>query len=356
MLRRREILWLALVCCSLMTAAQQAGTKQTQAKSLTHPRPATMTFDVTVTDKSGMAVTGLKEEDFTVLDNGNAAPIQSFNAYDAAAAAPPESVIVVIDDVNTDHTDLTYARQQLSKFLTMDGGHLPAPVSLLLLTDQRLKRIAPPSQDGNQLNSALANLQGLIRIMPQGDRNNAADRMDISMRALMVLGAIESKNPGRKLVIWISPGWWMFDNPAIVEWNEQQKSIFQTIVVTSQVLRAARITLDSVDPMGSSAANALHTYLWKSYLKPVTVWQKAQPADLALQVLAAQSGGRVVWGDNNIAEELQECVQDARAWYTLTFPVPSDAVLNSWQSVEVKVNDPGAQVRTQNGYYAVPAR
>ncbi|MGA7884588.1 MAG: VWA domain-containing protein [Acidobacteriaceae bacterium] len=352
MLKRWGVLWIALACCSLMTAAQQSTTDHPAART----PAATISFDVLVTDPSGNPVTGLQEKDFTVLDNGSPAPIQSFAAYDSSTAGPPESVIVLIDDVNTDSVDLMYAWKQIGEFLTMHGGHLPAPVSLLLLTDSNLKRLAGPSQDGALLKSEMGKMPGMIQALPQGDRNNAADRMEISLKALMVLGAIEARKPGRKLVIWIGPGWWMFDNGSVLEWNEQQKSIFQTIMVTSQVLRAVHITIDSVDPLGSDKADAMHTYLWKSHLKPVTKWQEAKPADLALQVLAAQSGGRMVWGSNNVAEELDACLEDARAWYTVTVPVPSDAALNSWQGVEVNVDRPGAKVRTQNGYYAVPAK
>jgi VWFA-related protein len=354
--KRWGMLMTGMVCCGLMAPAQQPATGQPPVKSATIARPATMTFDVAVTDKGGKPMTGLKAKDFTLLDNGNPASIESFAAFDSATPDPPESVIVMIDDVNTRLGDIMFARQQIGKFLTMHDGHLPAPVSLMLLTDSRLKRIAGPSQDGNLLNSDLEKVGGLVREVPEGDRNNAAERMDISLRALMVLGVLEARIPGRKLVIWVSPGWWMFDNATVLEWDEQQKSVFQTIVVTSQVLRAARITLDAVDPLGSVDANALHTYLWKSYVKPVTRWEQAQPADLSLQVLAAQSGGRVVSGGNDVAEELDACLDDARVWYAMTFAVPSAAELNAWRGVEVKVDEPDARVRTDNGYYAVPAR
>lgn len=356
MLRRCGLLCIVLTCCSLAAAAQHPAPAPKAPRTPAAPHPATISLDVLVTDPAGNPVTGLSQKDFTVLDNGTPAPIASFAAYDASTTAPPESVVVLIDDVNTDSIDLMYAWKQIGKFLTMHGGQLPAPVSLMLLTDSNLKRLAEPSQDGNLLQSEMRQMPGLIQALPQGDANNAADRMAISLKALMVLGVLEARIPGRKLVIWVSPGWWMFDSPGVIEWNEQQKSIFQSIIVTSQVLRAARITLDSVDPLGSDNADALHTYLWKTYLTPVTKWQQARPADLALQVLAAHSGGRVLWGNNRIAEELDACLEDARAWYTVTVPVPSDAILNSWRSVEVRVDRPEATVRTQNGYYAVPAR
>lgn len=309
-----------------------------------------MTFDVSVTDKAGKPVTGLTQNNFTVLDNGKSTPVLSFAGYDLPAAAAPESVFIVIDDANTDAEDLIVARQQIGKFLTMHEGRLPVPVSLMLLTDFRLRQIAPASQDGNQLRTALDKFPGLLRQMPIGGVYHAEDRFNLSLRALLILSALETKTPGRKLVIWISPGWWSFDNPWVMIFNQQEKASYHMIMTMSRALRLAHITLDAVDPLGMEDANAVHTYLWQSYLKPVTQWQKAQPADLALQVLAAQSGGRVLWGGNNVAQEIDSCMQDAQSWYSVTFAAPK-ARPDSWHGISVKVDKPGLRVRAPNGYY-----
>lgn len=357
MFKRWGWLWMGLACCSLAAGAQRTVTVKPPAVSPAASQPSNMTLNVQVRNRADQPVTGLSASDFTVLDNGSPVPIESFAAYDAAVAPPPEQVIFVIDDVNTDPTDLIYARRQMQKFLAMHEGRLPVPVSIMLLTDSHLKQIAAPSRDGSQLAAELKSLPGLIREMPVGGIYHAQDRMEISLRGLTVLAAVSERMPGRKLVIWISPGWWMFDNPRVMLWDEQEKASYQTVVGISQILRQAQITLDAVDPLGERDAGALHTYLWKSFLKPVTRWQKAQPADLALQVLAAQSGGRVLSGGNNVAEELNACLSDAPAYYSITFAVPGAAAdAGLWHNVDVRVKAPGAAIRTANGYYALPPR
>jgi VWFA-related protein len=276
--QRREVKAMGrwgMVCAGLASFGLMAGAQPSQAaagaKAATDTATnvpvagrAPMTLDVEVTDKAGQAIPGLKAADFTLLNNGKPVPIESFAAYNTAVAAAPESIILLIDDVNTKETDLIYERQQIGKFLTMNGGHLPVPVSIVLLTDQKVQLVAASSQDGKLLNGELEKLPGLIREMPVGGIYHAEDRMEISLRAMEVMAAFESRNPGRKVLVWISPGWWGFDNPRILLWDKQQKSMFRTIVAASQDLEQARITLDAVSPEGSARAGALHTYLWSS--------------------------------------------------------------------------------------------
>lgn len=356
-LMRWGILWVGLLFCGFTARAQRTLTVEPPAGTSAAGRPpSTMTFDVAVTDKAGKPLTGLKAADFTVLDNGKAVKIADFAGYGPATATSRESAIVVIDDVNTEVEDLMVAQQQIGQLLKMHEGHLPLPVSFMLLTDSRLRQIAAPSQDGNVLRRELAKMPGIMREMPNGGFYHAEDRLAISMRGLLVLAAEQSRVPGRKIVIWLSPGWWMFDNPEVITWNRQEKAVYRMDILASQALRQAHITLDAIDPLGMEDVASIYRELWKTFMKPVTRWTQAQAGDLALQVLAAQSGGDVVWGGNNVAEEIEATLNEARSWYEVTVAVPQDAPPDSWQGVQVRVNQPGAQVQTQNGYYVVPTK
>lgn len=354
MLKRWGMIAIVWAGCGLVAQGQKTIAVQ-PPKTPAPPTPKKLTFDAAVTGRNGQPVTGLKASDFTIRVNGRRVPIQSFKAYGSANAAPPQSVVILLDDVNTDAEDLMVARSQIGKFLTKNEGQLPVPVSLMMLTDSHLRQIGGPSKNGRQLNSQLRKVPGLIREMPEGGLYHAQDRMNISLRGLMIIAALNARVPGNKLVIWMGPGWWMFDNPRVLQWSDEQKSAFEMIERMSQILRDTHITLDAIDPLGTEDANALHTYLWESYVKPVTRWEQAQPADLALQVLAAQSGGRVVWGGNNVAEEIEACVLSARDSYAITFAPPKNAGSSPWQGVRIQVNKPGVAVHTADGYYLTPA-
>src|SRR5580704_17833590 len=75
-----------------------------------------ITLDVVVTDKSGKPVPGLQQQDFTLLDNKQPQKILSFQAA-AEKTDPPVEVILLVDEVNTNFTSVSFERAQVEKFL-----------------------------------------------------------------------------------------------------------------------------------------------------------------------------------------------------------------------------------------------
>ena len=80
----------------------------------------------------------------------------------------------------------------------------------------------------------------------------------------------------------------------------------------------------------------------------------ANLGNLALQVLAVQSGGMALTVGNDIAAEVQKCVSDADAYYELSFAPPLDQKPNELNKVQVRVDQPGADVRARQIYYWQP--
>jgi hypothetical protein len=81
---------------------------------------------------------------------------------------------------------------------------------------------------------------------------------------------------------------------------------------------------------------------------------KVLPGNLALQVLAAQSGGKVLNSNNDLTQLIANCVIDAKAYYTMSFIYPPADHPDEFHSLEVKVDKPGLTARTRMGYYAQP--
>jgi VWFA-related protein len=163
---------------------------------------------VVVTDKSGRAIPGLQQQDFTVLDNKQPQKILSFRAVAGrtAAADPPVEVILLIDEVNIDFTRLATERDQVERFLRRDGGVLSHPVSMIFLSDSGTTIGNTSSQDGNALITGLnQRLSGLRTIGRSQGIYGAEDRLQLSLRAIEDLVNYEAPRPGRKLVVWVSP-------------------------------------------------------------------------------------------------------------------------------------------------------
>ena len=118
-------------------------------------------------------------------------------------------------------------------------------------------------------------------------------------------------------------------------------------------MRQAGVTLYSVDPLGTTE-NEGREFYYESFLKGVRSPNQVSLGDLALQVLAFQSGGRVLSSDNDVAEEIARCVQDANAYYVITFAPPAADGPNEYHALEVKIGQPHLKAQTTAGYYAQP--
>ncbi len=315
-----------------------------------------ITLDVAVTDKSGKPIPGLQQQDFTLLDNKQPTKILSFNAVQggAATADPPVEVILLVDEVNTAFRGVSYARQEIGKFLGRNGGQLERPTSLAFLSDTGVASTST-SQDGNVLVGEMNQNKNGLRIIGRTQGvYGAGDRVQLSLGALEQFANYESARPGRKLVIWLSPGWPLLTGPRIELSSKDQQRLFSLIVALSDALRQARIAIYSIDPQGLGDVGGLRELRYEGYVKGVKKASQVNIGNLALQVLAEQSGGRVFNYDNDITSEIATSVADADAFYVLTFEaLPGDGP-DEYHTLEVKLDKPGLKARTRAGYYAQP--
>lgn len=162
------------------------------------------------------------------------------------------------------------------------------------------------------------------------------------------------------MVIWLSPGWPLLVGADVDMTPQQKQNLFASVVATSNALRRSRITLYVVDPGGAgggfgspgSVNGASDKFAYQSFVKGVSNAKSVSPPNLSLQVLATQTGGRVLLNGNDIASQIQICVDDASAFYVLSFDGAVSDQVDQYRSLELKVNKPGLTARTSAGYYA----
>jgi hypothetical protein len=118
-------------------------------------------------------------------------------------------------------------------------------------------------------------------------------------------------------------------------------------VQLSTALREAQIDLYSV----TKGLWDEFTDLYQGYQKGVRRAEDAGPPNLGLKVIAVQSGGRVLAPDNDLAGQIGKCIEDAKAYYRLTFSPPRADRPNEYHALEVRVGKPGLKARTNTGYY-----
>jgi VWFA-related protein len=309
-------------------------------------------LDVVVAPKSGPNVAGLRQQDFTLLDNKVPQTITSFKAVTGREA--PIQVIVVIDAVNATAQNVDYQRIEINKFLRAEGGHLAYPIALVLLTDGGVQIVGNFSSDGNALSVALQQVDAGLRTFGRsGGLAGAAERWKLSITALRQLVASESSHPGRKIMVWASPGWPLLSGPRTELDSNQEKQVFADIVSLSTRLLQARVTLYGIDPIGAGGS-VMRTSYYKDFLKGVSKPSQVNVGDLGLPVLAIQSGGLALNSNNNIAGLLQECVADAAPYYEISFDSSAAKRPDEYHQLEVKVAQAGLTARTRQGFYAQP--
>ena len=324
-----------------------------QSSPATQSGPQNILLDVSVTPKSGAAVTGLTQQDFTLLDNKTAQPITSFKAV--TAAEEPVNVVVLIDAVNIDFSRVAYARQQVQQFLKANGGKLDHPTTIAVLTDEGTQVLQKEfTTDGTALSAALDHdTIGLRELRRDSGIWGANERLQISLKAMQQLAATMASLPGRKIAVWVSPGWPLLSGPRIDLDTKQQQQIFGSVVAFSRELQTANVTLYNINPLGPGE-NLFREDYYEAFVKGVSKPSQTDLADLSLQVLALQSGGLSFNGSSDVAGGLKKCYADADSWYEIGFPARSGEQPNEYNSLKVNVDKPGLTARSRNGYYAQP--
>ena len=346
-----SLLWIGIVVAAFPLFAQQQPIPAPPAAPVN--ADSRITLDVVANDKSGSPIANLSQQDFTVLDNKQPQKIISFQALGQTSTDSGVEIVLVVDAVNTSFTRVAYVREELDKFLRQENGKLAWPVSIAILLDSGLQMQNEPSRDGNALAALLdGRTTGLRTLTRSQGFYGAVERSQLSFRALEQLAAQEEKRPGRKLVIWISPGWPLLSGPAVNLSSKDQQNIFNSVVEISTQLRHSRMAVYMVDPLG--AEDSIRTFYYEQFLKPVTAPKQAQFGNLALQVFAIHSGGRVLTSNSDIAGQIERCVHDANTYYALSFEPPASEP-GPYHAIEVKLSQKQLKAQTLSGYYGQPA-
>lgn len=311
-----------------------------------------LNLDVVVTPKSGDPVGGLGQADFKVFDNKVERPITSFAAVSGPEA--PVEVILLIDAVNTGFDNVAFERGEIDKFLAGEGVQLAHPLTLAVLTDTGIQIQPQGSRDVGDLKAELDQYTVALRsIRRSAGFYGAEDRLTISLQALGRLISREGQQPGRKVILWVSPGWPLVSGPEVELTTKERNQLFAEIQSLSTSLRQARITISSIDPLGSSEDPRRSQY-YRVFLNGITKAGNVDEGDIALQVLATQSGGLALTGNNDISSLLRRAWADSLSYYEVGFESAPGNHPGEYHRVDVKVDKPGLVARTRTGYYTGP--
>jgi VWFA-related protein len=312
-------------------------------------REGLFAIDVVVTDAAGKPVLDLAPQDFTLLDNGQPAKIRTLKDFREASESTPK-LIFVIDTVNLAPQQLMQTESAIANFLRRKNGRLEDTSFLYRLTRDGLFSSSQPTRDGNMLAKEVEGHKSPRTVWRSGRNSEQgllglwvgrSQRNPLSLSALGSIAVDQREIAGRKIVVWIGPGWPVMGNA---------DSDFNEITELSTRLREARITLDNVAMLPSPEARAFD---YHSYLEPPRSQEDMQPAKMALQVIANHTGGLVL-DSGDLDRDIARCAGEVRGFYTLTFNPPRTHQMDEHHNLRVQVARPALTARTPTGYYNEP--
>jgi VWFA-related protein len=341
-------------------------------------------LDVVVTDKAGKPVDDLTEKDFQIFEDGKQQRIRSLEAPSAhqlppaSAAAGASAVfdparpasfghspvdILVLDQLNTHFADSSFARRSLHDYLAGQPALLLQPTTLLSVYDNRFKLLQAFTRDRDALLRALAAAptEYAWKLEVNGNADyGPIERLDQSLRALEDIAQSYARIPGRKSLIWVGGGFPTID-PTSID-SRDAREVKDTLQHVTDALLDARLTLYAIDPSSSAAS--------VTEITDIDQQAFAQAAGDALSGasdpfnasddfdrLGPVTGGRVIRGKNDIAQQIASSVDLGANFYTIAYtPSSTSEAAAQYRKISVVCLRAGLTATTRSGYYAGATR
>jgi VWFA-related protein len=362
----------------------QAETLQSPAQAVVSPEASMMPpnappaglihLDVAATDREGKPFSGLTAKDFALLDNGLPQKIVSFAAPNQATDENERlaEVVLVLDEVNLSPVQFELVKDETTKYLRQNGGHLAQPVSIYWFTTFGLYASAQPATDGNALAEDVAHNRSHrvlwqlpphrdVHVTPESERYKQWDR---ALQTIYCI-AIERRNkPGRKVLVWMGFGWpargplERRDNaPFMGSWLISSSTPFTSLVELSTRIREARMVISQVTAWADTVVPDFDYAHYLAGVRTLSDLKKPEdtPPHFALPVLAIQSGGLVLDASQGTMRGIEHCVEDASEFYTVSFDPPHAAQPDEYHELKLQIGEARLSARTNSGYYNQPA-
>ncbi len=377
-------------------------------------------IDVTVTDKNGNIVPGLRAEDFQVFENGERQKITNFSFVAAPGAKPPEknavagtislpvpaatlrpekirrTIALVVDDLSLSFESTYQVRRTLKKYVDeqVQDGDLVAIIRTgagigalqQFTSDKRLLYAAIERIRWNPLGGkigAFAPIQPspLQQLRSSGDdsisdedieaERNAANSFEDfqgSVFATGTLGALRyiiggmSELPGRKSVVLFSEGFRLMERDT--SGHSEPGRVMDFLRRLIDQANRSSVVFYTVDARGLQAAgftaedNVADTSPAAMEAALSDRRDELFETQDGLRFLAAETGGFAVLNSNDLSGGLRRVLND-QSYYLLAYEPDTDtfdAAKRRFNRLEVRVGIKDIKVRYRSGFFNVAER
>jgi VWFA-related protein len=332
--------------------------------------PVPIHLHVVVTDASGEPVTGLTREDLSVSVNGRPQKIDSFHEVNGDANSGA-AALLVLDMINDYKASLFRVMSGLIKTLKEGHGPLAVPLQVVVVTEDGIRR----GQATTDRNALIADMLNLTHSAPLHDCDytpqaiptdygppgrSLEDRRSClnthlmqSLVTLKQLAESAQKLDKPTVVIWTGPGWVLPRNLKTIGIGPDGPiRPLDMIVPLEREMQEGQVTLEAIAPGKFRRAHSGREASLKG--------DQAGPgigggeAALELPAIAKQSGGLALEKEKSFPNALNRFLNDGDRYYSLAFDSAPASAKDEYRSISVKVDRPGATVRTLTGYYTQP--
>jgi VWFA-related protein len=313
-------------------------------------------LDMVVVDKKGNVVKDLGPDDIKVEEEGQPQTILHFEK--AGAFTPPTALsiestadldrlaprapvnIILLDEFNTRFEDMAFARYSLKKFLEKQPDKLATPTMLIAVDLQHFTVLRDYTQNKDELIKAL-NHHFVAYPWQTHQYSWIGERYATAFITLRRVAQAVTGHPGHKNMVWIGRGFpaFNFANASIDSSNRVESAVQECV----NVLRDARVTLYTIDPAGVQVNPGV--YGGGPFGDPFG-------GNYEFNQLAKATGGRTLYGRNDVDMEIGTAIQDGSSFYTLAYrPANSSPDPRKFRHIKVTLSRPDLSVITRAGYY-----
>jgi VWFA-related protein len=186
--------------------------------------------------------------------------------------------------------------------------------------------------------------------------SNGMDAMD----ALRELVRVQSKLPGRKVVLYLADG---------LTLPMDRRDVVDSVISYANQMEVAFYAVDTrglstADPMtqsladlqragAESSANAVSPRMGHPESDDIQL-SVSSDKHLAMEELAESTGGFAVTNTNEIALPMQRVMEDIRTHYEVAYAPSATNYDGHFRKIQVRIDRPHVTVQTRSGYFAVP--
>jgi VWFA-related protein len=336
--------------------ATQTPQPETPANTITR-NVSMVVLDGVVLDKQGNVVTDMKKEEFHITEANTPQVIRYFDtpgifipppevtinsASDLEHLAPRAPInIILLDEFNTRFEDMAFARYSLKKWLEAQPAKLATPAILIAVNLEHFTVVHDYTQNKDELIEALD--KHFVQYPWQAhDGAWTGERYVTALLSLRRVAEAVIGHPGHKDMIWIGRGFPTLDHSRVsLDTGHHLNSAMQRTV---DELRDARVTLYTIDPAGVMIDPGKYGMAAKLFAP--------FGGDPDFQDLARSTGGRNLYGRNDVDAEIGTVVRDGASMYSIAYRSTNpDADPSEFLKIKVTLDRPGLTFVTRNGYY-----